>query len=221
MYDLHDISSTPSVAGDDDSLDPRAAADLLTSTRRNARRRFEQRTPLVCLASAVVVLAVYGMLWLSVRNQHPYVGPSLTVVAWVYGLVAVSVAISVTAHHRAMRGVHGQSRREDAVAALVIGGPWIAVYVFNGALHADGFGSNLVYGVFDAAVPWLVVGTGLAALSAGRQQWGRMAAGLAMVVAATTAAFFGPAGCWGVLAVVGFVGLLVLAVVQSVQLRRA
>ena len=59
---------------------------------------------------------------------------------------------------------------------MAVGVPWLAVYVFNGALHADGFGSNLVYGVFDAAGPWLVVGTGMAALAAGREQWGRMAA---------------------------------------------
>jgi hypothetical protein len=99
--------------------------------------------------------------------------------------------------------------------------PWIAVYVFNGALHADGFGSDIVYGVFDAAGPLLVVGTALAALAAGRGQWGRMAAGFTVVVIGTVAAFFGPAGCWGVLSVAGLVGLLALAVIQYVHLRRA
>jgi hypothetical protein len=220
MNGSHDISSTASVAADDDHFDPREAADLLARTRRNARHGFEQRTPLIFVLSAVVVLAVYGTLWLSVRGQQPYVGPSLTVVGWVYGMVGVSAAISVTAYHRAVRGVHGKSRRDDTVAAIAVGVPWLAVYVFNGALHADGFGSNLVYGVFDAAGPWLVVGTGMAALAAGREQWGRMAAGLAVVVVGTTAAFFGPAGCWGVVGVGGFVLLMVAAVSQYVTLRR-
>jgi hypothetical protein len=219
MNNSNDFSSTPSVAGDD-HFDPSDAADLLVSTRRKARRGFEQRTPLICVFSAVIVLAIYGSLWLSVRNQHPYVGPSLTVVGWVYGLVAVSVVVTVTAYRRAISGVHGQSRHQDSVAALVVGVPWIAVYVFNGALHADGFGSNLVYGVFDAAGPWLVVGTGMAALAAGREQWGRMAAGLAVVVIGTTAAFFGPAGSWGVVGVAGCALLLLLAVIQTIQLRR-
>lgn len=220
MNDSHNISSSPSVDSDDEHFDPSDAADLLVSTRRNARRDFEQQTPLVCVASAVVLLAVYGTLWLSVRGQHPSIGPSGSVVGLVYGFVAVSVVVSVTAYRRATRGVHGRSRRADAIAGLAVGVPWIAVYVFNGALHADRFGSNLVYGVFDAAGPWLVVGTGMAALAAGREQWGRMAAGLAVVVIGTTAAFLGPAGSWGVLGLAGSILLLVLAVCRYVQLRR-
>lgn len=219
MDSSRDTSVGSGVAGDE-PLDPGAAADLLVSTRRTARRGFEQLTPLVCVISGVILIAVYGTLWLSVRHQHPYVGPSPAVVGWVYGLVAVSAVVSVTAYRRAISGVHGQSRRRDAVGAVAVGIPWMAVYVFNGALHADGFGSNLVYGVFDAAGPWLVAGTGMAALAAGREQWGRMISGLVVVGIGTTAAFFGPAGCWGVIGLGAFVLLMVLAAVQSVQLRR-
>lgn len=221
MNGSHDVSSTPPSAAGDGHFAPGDAAALLASTRRTARRSFEQRRPLVCLISAVVVLAVYGSLWLSVRHQDPYVGPSLAVIGWVYGIVAISIAGSATAYRRAVRGVRGQSRREDAMAALAVGVPWIAVYVFDGALKANGFGNDIVYGVFDSAGPWLVVGTAMAALAAGRWQWTNMAAGLAVVVVGTVAAFFGPAGSWGVLGVAGFVGLLALAVVQYVRLRRA
>jgi hypothetical protein len=77
-----------------------------------------------------------------------------------------------------------------------------------------------VYGVFDAAAPWLVVGAAFAALAAGREQWGEMAQGLTVLVIGTAAAFFGPAGSWGVLGVAGFVGLLVLGVSQYIHLRR-
>jgi hypothetical protein len=110
--------------------------------------------------------------------------------------------------------------REDAIRGLAIGVPWIAVYVFDGALKANGFGPAIVYGVFDAAAPWLVVGAAFAALAAGREQWGEMAQGLTVLVIGTAAAFFGPAGSWGVLAVAGFVGLLVLGVSQYIRLRR-
>lgn len=220
MNGSHDISSTPSAAGDEERFDPRDAADLLVSTRRTARRGFEQRTPLLYVFAAVVVGAAYGALWLSVRHQDPYVGPSLAVIGWVYAIVIVSVVVSATTYRRATRGVRGPSRREDAIRGVAIGVPWIAVYVFNGALHANGFGPAIVYGVFDAAAPWLVVGTALAALSAGRERWGEMAQGIAVLVIGTTAAFFGPAGVWGVLAVAGFVGLLVLGVSQYLRLRR-
>jgi hypothetical protein len=220
MNNSPDMSSTPPAAREDRPFDPNEAADLLVSTRRTARQGFEQLTPLVCVVAGVVLLAAYGTLWLSVRDQHPYVGPSGAAVAWVYGFVAVSALVSATAYRRAISGVHGRSRRDGTIAAVAVGVPWLAVYVFNGALHADGFGSNLVFGVFDAAGPWLVVGTGMAALAAGREQWGRMASGLAVVVIGTTAAFFGPAGCWGVLAVAGSSLLLVVGVCQYLALHR-
>jgi hypothetical protein len=220
MNGSDNISSASPAAGDDDHFDPSDAADLLISTRRKARRGFEQTTPLGYLFAAVVVGAAYGALWLSVRHQDPYVGPSLAVIGWVYGIVMVSVVVSATAYRRATHGVRGPSRREDAIRGLAIGVPWIAVYVFDGALKANGFSNAIVYGVFDAAAPWLVVGTAFAALSAGREQWGGMAQGLTVLVIGTAAAFFGPAGVWGVLAVAGFVGLLVLGVSQYTHLRR-
>lgn len=221
MTGSHDVSSTPPAAAGDGPFEPGDAAALLASTRRTAHRSFEQRTPLVYVFSAVVVLAAYGTLWLSVRGQDPYVGPSPAVIGWVYGIVAVTIGVSTAAYRRAVHGVHGRSRREDAIAGVAVGVPWIAVYVFDGALKANGFDNAIVYGVFDAAGPWLVVGAAMAGLAAGRGQWTGMAAGLTVVVVGTAAAFFGPAGAWGVLGVAGFVGLLVLAVVQYVRLRRA
>jgi hypothetical protein len=220
MNGSHDSSSPPPVAGDGDHFDPRDAADLVVSTRRKARRVFEQPSPLGYLFAALVVGGAYGALWLSVRHQDPYVGPSLAVIALVYGIVVISVVVNATAYHRATRGVRGPSRREDAIRGLAIGVPWIAVYVFDGALRANGFSNAIVYGVFDAAAPWLVVGAAFAALAAGREQWGEMAQGLAVLVIGTTAAFFGPAGVWGVLGVAGFVGLLALGTSQYLRLRR-
>ena len=220
MSGSHDVPSTPAVSGDDENFEPSDAADLIVSTRRRASRGFEQTTPLAYLLAAVVLGGAYGALWFSVRHQNPYAGPSLKVIGWVYGIVMVAVIVSTTTYRRATHGVRGPSRREDAIRGLAIGVPWIAVYVFDGALHANGFGPAIVYGVFDAAAPWLVVGTALAALSAGREEWGRMAQGITVLVIGTAAAFFGPAGVWGVLAVAGFVGMLVLGVSQYSRLRR-
>lgn len=41
-----------------------------------------------------------------------------------------------------------------------------------------------------------------------------------MLVVGTIAAFFGPAGAWGVLSVARFVGLLVLGFSKYIHLRR-
>jgi hypothetical protein len=203
------------------AFDPREAADLLDSIERDARRRFDPRPPLVGLISAVVVLAIYGTLWLSVRHQHPYVGPSDTATAWAYTILAVSIVVSVTSYRRATQGITGRSRRDDALAALAVGVPWIAVYVFNAALHANGAGQDIVYGVFDAAGPWLVVGAAVAGVAAGRGRPGGIVIGLTTVVIGTVAAFFGPAGAWGVLGVAGCAALLLQAAARFVAVRRA
>jgi hypothetical protein len=111
--------------------------------------------------------------------------------------------------------------REAAIAGLAVGVPWIAVYVFNAALRANGAGQDIVYGVFDAAGPWLVVGAAVAGVAAGRGRPGGIVAGLTAVVIGTVAAFFGPAGAWGVLGVAGCAALLAQAAVRFVTLRRA
>lgn len=196
------------------AFEPRAAAELLARTSRDTRRRLEPRPPLVGLMAAVVVLAVYGTLWLSVRDQHPYVGPTDTATAWAYTILAVSVIVSVTAYRRAVHGISGRSRRDDALAWLAVGGPWIAVYVFNGALHAGS-------GVLTSAGPWLVVGAAVAGVAAGRGQRGGIITGLAIVTIGTVAAFFGPAGAWGILAVAGCAALLAQAAARFVALRHA
>jgi hypothetical protein len=203
------------------SFEPREAADLLVSTGREARRRFEPRAPLVALICAVAVLAIYGTLWLSVRDQHPYVGPSDTATAWAYTILAVSIVVSVTAYRRATQGITGRSRKEDGLAWLAVGVPWVAVYVFMAALHAAGAGTGVVYGVFNATGPWLVVGAAVAGVAAGRGRLGGIAIGLSVVAIGTFAAFFGPAGAWGVLGVAGCAGLLVQAASRYVALRHA
>jgi hypothetical protein len=87
------------------------------------------------------------------------------------------------------------------------------VYVFDGALKYDGFSNAIVYGVFDAAAPWLVVGAVMAGIAAVQEDWWKLAGSVAAIVIGVGAAFAGPNNAWGVLAVGGcvvFVGQAVL-----------
>jgi hypothetical protein len=202
-------------------VDALEASRLLVETERRARRGFATQRPLPALVGAVVVLVVYGSIWLSVRHQSPYTGPSGAVIGLVYGLVGVSVAVNVTMYRRATRGVTGASRQADAITALAVAAPWAAVYVFMGALLHDGFGHPLVYGVIDAAGPWLVVGAAVAGMAAARGRWETLIGALVVVGIGTGAAYAGPAGVWGVLALGGCVGLLVVAAVRFASLHRA
>ena len=89
-----------------------------------------------------------------------------------------------------------------------------------GALVHDGYGHALVYGIVDAAGPWLVVGAVVAGIAAARGRWETLVGALAVVAIGTGAAYAGPAGVWGILALGGFAGLLVVAAVRFTSLRR-
>ena len=198
----------------EDRLDPREAAGLLERTQREARRKLTRDTPVLSVFSALVVLAVYGAIWSSSRGHHPYSGPSLNVVGLVYILVAVAALASAAVYVRATAGVSGRSRQEARTMAIPFVFAVVGVYVFDGALKYDGFGPTIVYGVFDAAAPWLVVGAVLAGHAAAKEDWWKLAGGTAMIVAAAGSAFAGPAGVWGVLGVCGCLLLLAQAVLR-------
>jgi hypothetical protein len=216
-HDTNPMDSTGPGAG----LGPLEAAALLEQTQRQARRQLEPQKPWVILVQAGVVLAVYGAIWLSVRDQDPYRGPSLAVIGLVYGIVAVSILLSVVTLRRAHAGVSGRSRREDRNMALPLVVAWVAVYVFMGALQHDGAGQGIVYGVVDAAGPWLMVGAALGGVAAVREDWMLFGSAVAVVAVGIAGAFAGPNDVWGVLAVAGCAGLLAKAAFQSVLLRRA
>jgi hypothetical protein len=202
-------------------LAPHEAAALISQAQRQARRQLEPQKPWVVMLQAVVVLAVYGAIWLSVRGQDPYRGPSLAVIGLVYGIVGVSILVSVVTLRRAHAGVTGRSRREDRNLAAPLVVAWVAVYVFMGALQHDGASHGVVYGVVDAAGPWLMVGAALGGVAAVRENWPLFAAAVAIVVVGLGGAYAGPVNVWGVLAVAGCAMLVGRAVLQTVLLRRA
>jgi hypothetical protein len=198
----------------DEWLDPREAAGLLERTQREARRKLTSETPVLSAFSALVVLAVYGAIWESSRDHHPYTGPSLNVVGLVYILVAVAALASAAVYVRATAGVSGRSRQEARTMAIPFVFAIVGVYVFDGALKYDGFSPAIVYGVFDAAAQWLVVGAVLAGYAAAKEDWWKLAGGIAMIVVGAASAFAGPANVWGVLGVAGCLLLLAQGVLR-------
>jgi hypothetical protein len=212
-----DDQATP--ADGNDRLDPNEAARLLERSRREAQSKLTSDKPALSVFSALVVLAIYGSIWSSSRGHHPYTGPSLDVVGLVYILVAVAALVSVSVYLRATAGVSGRSRREAQIMAIPFAVAVAGVYVFDGALRYDGFSASIVYGVFDAAAPWLVVGAVLAGHAAAKEDWWKLAGGVAMMVVAAGSAFAAPANVWGVLAVAGCALLLAQGVLRFLWQR--
>jgi hypothetical protein len=192
-------------------LDPREAAELLEQTRRRAQRQFDIRPPLLMLTGVVVVLIAYGALWLSVRGQHPYQGPTGTALAVLYSTLIVWIVLVAIVMRRATSGVGGPAARRRRIEGLTFIPIWISVYVFQGALHHAGASNAIVYGIYPAAAPLIIVGGAAAAYSAAKENWPWAVFALAAVVIGAIGSFAGPVEVW---AVVG-IGLAVTLFVRT------
>jgi hypothetical protein len=181
---------------DEGGLDPREAARLLERTRREARRGLDFRSPGLSLLAAVGVLVGFGAVWLSVRGQHPYKGPTPAGLVVLYAFVLIRIGSVVYAHRRAQAGISGRSvqRRQAEGAALAVA--LVAVYVVMAALASDGASDGVVYGVYVVTATMLVLGTFGAARSAVREDWHELGVSLAVVLVAAGSAFAGPRGVW-------------------------
>jgi len=201
-------------AGNGDALDPAEAARLLAQTRREAHRQFDLHPPLVSALMGAVVFGGYLALWLSVRGQHPYTGPSGAAIAAVYSAVVVVIAASARILRRATAGVDGRSRRQMKAQGVAVVAAYVASAAFQGALHHDGAGHWIVYGVWPAAAPLVIVGATVAGMASGNEDWVMFGTGLAAVATGVAASFAGPAGAGAVAGA----GLFVLIVGRSVAL---
>jgi hypothetical protein len=200
-------------------FDPKAAARLLETTTRRAQRQFEFRSPLLTLIQAAALLAAYGAIWLSVRGQNPYSGPSGTALVELYVFVAVAaVAVGLEAR-RARAGVSRRSSQQEWTRAVPFIAAFLSVYVLMGALRYDGFSTAIVYGILPAAGPLIVVGAAAAGYAAAREDWQLLGLAVAMVAVGAGSAFAGPAGVWGV-AGVGFCVVLICRAIAQAWLRR-
>jgi hypothetical protein len=201
-------------------FDPKAAAKLLEMTTRRAQRQFEFPSPLLNLIQAFAVLAAYGAIWLSVRGQNPYGGPSGAALVELYTFIAVGAVAAGLEARRARAGVSRRSSRREWTRAVPFIAAFLSVYVLMGALRFDGFSYAIVYGILPAAGPLIIVGAAAAGYSAAREDWQLLGVAIAVVAVGAGSAFAGPAGVWGV-AGVGLFAVVVCRAIAQVWLRRA
>jgi hypothetical protein len=182
--------------GNEGGLDPRGAARLLVQTQRQAQRGLDFRSPWLSLIAAAVALVAFGALWLSVRGQHPYQGPTAVSLVVLYAVVLVRIGTVAYAHRRAAAGVSGRSvsRRRGEGAALAVA--LVAVYLLMAPLAHYGAGDGVVYGVYVATAPLIVLGAFWAARSAVREDWPGLGMSIAIMLVAAGSAFAGPRGVW-------------------------
>jgi len=206
------MSPTPdaAAAGNGDTFDPQQAAALLDETTRQAHREFEPTPPWALATRAVMVLAALGAIWLSVRGQHPYRGPTAADIPVLVAFIVINFALTVAVRQRATAGVQGRTRLRPAeivIAAL----SWV---VFMLAMAASG----VRFGHYPTTV-LIIPGLAWAGIMAARADWRKCASGLAAFVIGIAGLFFGSAASWAVAAVGLCVMLLAMAAVVAQRQR--
>jgi hypothetical protein len=202
-------------------LDPREAATLIEETDRQARRQFAPQTPLLALIGAAFFLVAYGTIWLSVRGHHPYRGPTGPALVVFYGLVIVVSVAGGVVFRRATTGVSGRDLRQQRAQGAAVAAAYIAVFVFQGALHYLGVSNAIVYGVYPAAAPLIVVGAAGATIAASRENWPLLGVAIAVIAIGAGSGYAGPIGVWAFVGVGCCVAFLGYAAAQVAWLRRA
>ncbi|MGH3124838.1 MAG: hypothetical protein ACRDND_27970 [Streptosporangiaceae bacterium] len=188
------MNHTPdtTAAGNDGTFGPPQAAALLDETTQQARRNLAPSPPWLLATRAVMVLATCGAVWLSVRGQHPYKGPTAAVIPVLVAFIVLNFVATVGVRRRQTTGVRGPSRLRPAeIAILTLA--WVAVVVIMVALAAAGVSFSL-YPTTVLIVP----GLAWAAVMAARGNWRSFGTGAGVVAVGVVGAFAGPAGAWAV-----------------------
>ncbi len=191
------MNTTPDTTTADNggAFDPQQAAALLGQTTQQARRKFQPSPPWLLVARAVMVLAALGAIWLPVRGQHPYRGPTAADIPVLVAFIVVNFAATVAVRSHATAGLTGRSRfSQGEITVLVLA--FAAAVVAMVGLDAAG----VKFATYPTSV-LVIPGLAWAVLMATRANWRGLATGLAIVVIGIVGAFAGPAGAWAVAAV--------------------
>jgi hypothetical protein len=189
---MNHTPDSATTAGNGGNFDPRQAAALLGQTTQQARRKLEPSPPWLLATRAVMVLAACGAVWLSVRGQHPYRGPTAADIPVLVAFIVINFGATVAVRERATAGVRGRSRLRPA-EITVLALAWAAAAVVMAALAAAG----VSYSLYPTTV-LIVPGLAWAAIMAARAGWRACGTGLAVAAVGAIGALAGPAGAWAV-----------------------
>jgi len=190
-------------------MEPGEAARLLAQTQADSRRSLDFRAPWVSLVAAGVVLVGFGIVWLNVRNQHPFSGPSPVSLVVFYGLIALRIATVIYARARARAGVSGHSvtvQRQEAMVMAAVLLVWYVVLIAIAGSGQHGAGFDWSLGLSGTLIVLAVVWAGRCAI---HNNWRELALTVPVAVIAVVGAIAGPRGMW----LVDGVGLCVLLLV--------
>jgi hypothetical protein len=180
----------------DGGLNLQSASRLLAQSRRQADAELDFRSPWLSLLAAAMAFVAFGAVWLSVRGQHPYKGPTVVGLVGLYAAVLIRIATVLRAHRRAAAGITGRSTRRRQAEGAALAVALIVVYVVMAALANAQASDGIVYGVYVSTATLIVLGSFWAGHSAAREDWPALGLAIAIMLVAAGSAFAGPRGVW-------------------------
>jgi len=183
-------TSDATADGNGDTFTPQQAAALLDEATWKARRQLVPNPPWVLVTRGVLVLAACGAVWLSVRGQNPYTGPTNADIPILIAFIILNGALAIGFRRRAGAGIQGPSRlrpAEIALAALA----WIAAAGLMVGLGVAG----LNYAFYPTTV-LLIPGVTWALLMMLRKDWRGVYSGASVAVVGAVGLAAAPAAAW-------------------------
>ncbi len=189
------------------------AAAVVRDARARAHKELVISAPLVYMAWGLVWLLGYGAMWLSVRGQHPYTGPSGVSVAAVFVLAGFAAAAVLVIASRAVAGIDGQSVRYRRMILVT----WVIGYLILLLVQAAMSGSVSTRALAFVGFAGPVVLAGLIYILASALGRNRppFALGAGLVIVGASCAWQAPAAILATCALAGGGGFLLMAVIET------
>ena len=197
---------------EDQDMSVQEAAAVMQDARTRARNELVVSTPLVYLAWGLVWLIGYGAMWLSVRGQHPYTGPSGVSIAAVFVLAGFAVTAVLAVASKAAAGIGGQSVRHRRTVAVTWAIGYLILLIVAPAISNSVSTQTLAFISF--AGPLVLAGlTYLLAAALGRQR-SAFVLGAWLVIVGAGCGWLAPAAILATCALAGGGAFLLAAVIE-------
>ena len=198
---------------EDQDMSVQEAAAVVQDARARARKELVISAPLVYAAWGLVWLIGYGAMWLSVRGQHPYTGPSGVSIAAVFVLAGFAAAAVLVIASKAIAGIDGQSVRYRRIILTT----WATGYLILLIVQAEisGSVSTRALAFVGFAGPLLLAGLTYILASALGRNWPVFALGGWLVLVAAACAWLAPGTMVAACALAGGGAFLLMSVIET------
>ncbi len=198
---------------EDQDMSVQEAAAVVQDARARARSELVISAPLVYAAWGLVWLLGYGAMWLSVRGQHPYTGPSGVSIAAVFVLAGFAVAAVLVIVSRAAAGIGGQSVRHRRVILATWAAGYLILLLVQAAVSSSV--STRAHAFVAYAGPLVLAGLIYILASVLGRNRPAFALGIWLVIAGASCAWLAPAAILATCALAGGGAFLLLAVIET------